>query len=186
MQCTLCISFYALHYLHCIVFILFILCILLYAFSSRNVVLVILFNLKLFSTFHSMYLCQCFSFYALFPGILVHAIYFYASQIMFYPYFSYCLCLLLFAFPYMHLFIPIVFYASSNIIIHSIQFHVLAPGSAHARPSAWPLISMHGNCPPHMSAESPSNISPNPQKSYSKFRNPRTTFENTPLVPPNI
>ena len=33
-------------------------------------------------------------------------------------------------------------------------------------------------------SESPSNISPTPQKSYPKFRNPRTTFENTPLRPP--
>ena len=37
---------------------------------------------------------------------------------------------------------------------------VLAPGSAHARPSARPPINMSGN---------------------PKFRNPRTTFENTPL-----
>ena len=31
--------------------------------------------------------------------------------------------------------------------------------------------------PAHLSAESPSNISPTRQKSYPKFRNPRTTFE---------
>ena len=38
---------------------------------------------------------------------------------------------------------------------------VLAPGSAHARPSAQPPINMSGNFPAHVSAESPSNISPN-------------------------
>ena len=62
---------------------------------------------------------------------------------------------------------------------------VLVPGSAHARPSTQPPIDTSGNIPAHMSAESPSNISPNPQKSYPKFRNPRTTFGNTPLCPPN-
>jgi hypothetical protein len=41
---------------------------------------------------------------------------------------------------------------------------VLAPGSAHARPSARPPIDMRGNFPAHMSAESP--------------------FENNPLCPP--
>ena len=40
----------------------------------------------------------------------------------------------------------------------------LAPGSAHARPSARPPIDMSGNFPAHMSAESP--------------------FENNPLCPP--
>ena len=45
--------------------------------------------------------------------------------------------------------------------------------SAHAGPFARPPISMSGNFLPHVSAESPSNISPN-QKSYLKFRNPRT------------
>ena len=39
---------------------------------------------------------------------------------------------------------------------------VLAPGSAHARPSARPPIDTSGNFPAHMSAESPWNISPNP------------------------
>ena len=36
---------------------------------------------------------------------------------------------------------------------------VLAPGSAHARPSAQPLIFMSGNFPAHVSAESPSKFS---------------------------
>ena len=57
---------------------------------------------------------------------------------------------------------------------------VLAPGSAHARPSAQTLIDMSRNLPALMSAESTSNIFPHP----SKFRIPRTTFENTLLCPP--
>jgi hypothetical protein len=52
---------------------------------------------------------------------------------------------------------------------------ILAPGSAHARPSARPHIATSGNFLAHVSAESPSNISPN-QKSYPKFQNPRTNF----------
>ena len=36
---------------------------------------------------------------------------------------------------------------------------VLAPGSAHARPSAQPPITMSGNFPAHVSAESPSKFS---------------------------
>ena len=36
---------------------------------------------------------------------------------------------------------------------------VLAPGSAHARPSTQPPIDMSGNFPAHVSAESPSKIS---------------------------
>ena len=36
---------------------------------------------------------------------------------------------------------------------------VVAPGSAHARPSARPPIDMSGNFPPHVCAESSSNIS---------------------------
>jgi hypothetical protein len=71
---------------------------------------------------------------------------------------------------------------------HPTQTHLvsltLAPGSAHARPSAQSPIN--NKIPAHVSAESPSNISPNPYKSYPKSLNPRTTFENTPLVPPNI
>ena len=38
---------------------------------------------------------------------------------------------------------------------------VLAPVSAHAGPSAQPPISTSGIFPAHVSAESPSNISPN-------------------------
>ena len=41
---------------------------------------------------------------------------------------------------------------------------VLAPGSAHARPSAWPPIDTSGNFSAHVSAESPSNIPPYPPK----------------------
>jgi hypothetical protein len=36
----------------------------------------------------------------------------------------------------------------------------------------------------HMSAESPSNISPIPLEVISEVRNPRKTFDNTPLCPP--
>ena len=62
---------------------------------------------------------------------------------------------------------------------------VLAPGSAHARPSARPPIDTrkkfrHTCLHSHLQTSPPT-----PQKSYQKFRNPRTTFENTPLCPPN-
>ena len=49
---------------------------------------------------------------------------------------------------------------------------VLAPGSAHARPSA---LQSHIQTSPTT-----------PQKSYPKFRNPRTTFEITPLLRPKM
>ena len=49
---------------------------------------------------------------------------------------------------------------------------VLAPGSAHARPSARPPIDTSGNFPAHMSAESPSNISPNPSEVISEVSEP--------------
>ena len=39
---------------------------------------------------------------------------------------------------------------------------VLAPGSAHVRPSTRPPIDTRRNFPAHISAELPSNISPNP------------------------
>ena len=45
---------------------------------------------------------------------------------------------------------------------------VLAPGFAHARPSAHPPIDSSGNFPAHVSAESSSNISPNPSEVISK------------------
>ena len=45
---------------------------------------------------------------------------------------------------------------------------VLAPGSAHVRPSARPPIDTSGNFPAHVSAESPSNISPNPSEVISE------------------
>ena len=41
---------------------------------------------------------------------------------------------------------------------------VLAPGSAHAEPSAQPLIDVRRNFPVCMSAESPSNISLSPEQ----------------------
>jgi hypothetical protein len=49
---------------------------------------------------------------------------------------------------------------------------VLALGSAHARPSAQPPINVSGNFPPHVSAESPSNISPNPSEVISEVSEP--------------
>ena len=48
-----------------------------------------------------------------------------------------------------------------------VPMEVLAPGSAHARPSAQPPDTSR-NFPAHMSAESPSNISPNPSEVISK------------------
>ena len=45
---------------------------------------------------------------------------------------------------------------------------VLAPGSAHARPSAQPPIDIRGNFPAPMFAEWPSNISPTPLKVESE------------------
>ena len=44
--------------------------------------------------------------------------------------------------------------------------------SAHHWPFARPLISMSGNFPAHMSAESPSNISPNPSEVISEVSEP--------------
>ena len=45
---------------------------------------------------------------------------------------------------------------------------VLAPWSAHARPSAQPPIDVSGNFSPHVSAELPSNIFPNPSEVISE------------------
>ena len=49
---------------------------------------------------------------------------------------------------------------------------VLAPGSAHTRPSAQPPIDMSRNFPAHVSAKSPSNISPNPSEVISEVSEP--------------
>jgi hypothetical protein len=49
---------------------------------------------------------------------------------------------------------------------------VLAPGSAHARPSAQPPIDVSGYFSAHVSAESPSNISPNPSEVISEVSEP--------------
>jgi hypothetical protein len=49
---------------------------------------------------------------------------------------------------------------------------VLAPGSAHARPSAQPPINTTRNSPVHVSAESPSNISHNPSEVISEVKEP--------------
>ena len=45
---------------------------------------------------------------------------------------------------------------------------VLAPVSAHAGPSVQPPIGTSGIFPAHVSAESPSNISPNPSEVISE------------------
>ena len=49
---------------------------------------------------------------------------------------------------------------------------VLVSGSAHARPSAGPPIDTSGNFPAHMSAESLSNITPNPSEVISEVSEP--------------
>ena len=49
---------------------------------------------------------------------------------------------------------------------------VLVPGSAHAILSTGPPINMSGNYLAHMSAESPSNISPNPSEVISEVSEP--------------
>ena len=46
---------------------------------------------------------------------------------------------------------------------------VLAHGSAHTRPSAQPRINMSGKKLPHMYANSPPNISPNPSEVIYEF-----------------
>ena len=56
---------------------------------------------------------------------------------------------------------------------------LLAPGSAHTRPSAQPPIDMRKTFPAHVSApaESPSNISPSPTKVISEVPESMITFE---------
>ena len=49
---------------------------------------------------------------------------------------------------------------------------VLAPGSAHARPSTQPPIDVSEIFPARVSAESPSNISPNPSEVICKVLEP--------------
>ena len=49
---------------------------------------------------------------------------------------------------------------------------VLAPGSAHARPSARPPIDISEKFPANVSAESPWNISPNPSEVISEVSEP--------------
>ena len=53
---------------------------------------------------------------------------------------------------------------------------VLAPGSAHARPSAQPPIDMSGNFPAHVSAESPSKFSEKKQKKKLKKRRNKNVY----------
>ena len=58
---------------------------------------------------------------------------------------------------------------------------VLAPGSAHVRPSARPPIDTSGNFTAPMSEESPSNISPNPSEVISDVSEPYDNFWKYPL-----
>jgi hypothetical protein len=53
---------------------------------------------------------------------------------------------------------------------------VVAPGYAHARPSAQPPIDVSGTFPAHVSAESPSNMSPNPSEVIYKVSEPKDNF----------
>jgi hypothetical protein len=55
---------------------------------------------------------------------------------------------------------------------------VFAPGSAHARPPAQHHIDTSGNFSAHMSAKSPSNISPNHIKVIFKVSEPSDNFRN--------
>ena len=61
---------------------------------------------------------------------------------------------------------------------------VLAPGSAHARPSSQPPISTSGNFRRTCLQSHLQTSPPSPQKSYLKFQNPRTIFENPLPCPP--
>ena len=68
-----------------------------------------------------------------------------------------------------------------NLMIIIIKFPlapigVLAPGSEHARPSARPPIDTSVNFPAHVSAESPSNISPNPSEVIFEVSEPYDNF----------
>ena len=53
---------------------------------------------------------------------------------------------------------------------------VLPPGFVYATPSAQPPIDTSGNIPAHVSAESPSNISPNPSEVISEVSEPYDNF----------
>ena len=65
-----------------------------------------------------------------------------------------------------------VFYEDWEIKIPLAPMGVLATGSAHARTSARTPIDTSGNFPAHLSAESPSNISPNPSEVISEVSEP--------------
>ena len=55
---------------------------------------------------------------------------------------------------------------------------VLAPVTAHAGPSAQPPIDVSENFPPHMSAEWPPNICPNPSEVISEVSEVYDNFFN--------
>ena len=78
-------------------------------------------------------------------------------------------------------------YIQPNLTTNRIPFTpmgVLAPGSTHARSSARAPIDMSGNFRRTCLQSHLQTSPPTPYKSYLKFWNPRTTFENTPLCPP--
>ena len=58
------------------------------------------------------------------------------------------------------------------LFLHMTNIGNIAPGSAQARPSAQPPIDTSGNFHAHVSAESPSNISPNPSEVISEVSEP--------------
>ena len=59
---------------------------------------------------------------------------------------------------------------------------VVAHGSAYTRPFP-PPIDMSRNFPPHVSAESSSNIYPNPSEVISLVSEPFANFPKYPLIP---
>ena len=65
---------------------------------------------------------------------------------------------------------------SVNQIETIFEISTYADGSAHTRPSNLPHIDIRGNFPTHMSAESPSNNSPNPSEVISKDSEPKDNF----------
>ena len=68
------------------------------------------------------------------------------------------------------------------LMLHIIKYNsasvdgVFTPGTAHARPSAQPPIDTSRIFPPHVSAESHSNILPNPSEVISEVLEPKDNF----------
>ena len=74
----------------------------------------------------------------------------------------------------------------TRLLIPLAPMGVLASGSAHARPSAQPPSSPAEICWRRCLQSHFQTSLATPLKSYPKFQNSRTTFENTPLCLPNI